>query len=168
MYFIKYYQNVIYFIFIYVQSPLQVVEDKMQQITLRPDNNKMDVYPESNSDETVVISALAENLNNTFVLKQNLDIASAKRLATTTPHRSKPPVDTRCLTKSITKPTIQRKRLIINNNKVGLPSKKNNQENMPLLMAASRTLADPILAKAVTKTRTNTNNILTTKSGMLY
>lgn len=148
----------------YVQSPLQIVEDKMQITSFQPDNNKLDVYPESNSDETVVISTLAENLNNTFVLKQNLDIASAKRLATTTPH-SKPPVDLRCLTKSITKPTIQRKRLIINNNKPGISSKKNNQENMPLIMAASRTLADPILAKAVTKARTNTNNILTTKSG---
>jgi len=151
------------------KSPLQIVEDKLEQITLQPEINKMDTSPDSNADETVVISTQAESLNNTFVLKQNLDLASVKRLATTTtPHRSKPPIDTRCLTKSITKPAIQRKRLVLNNHKTGLNSKKVNQENMPLIMAATRTLADPILAKAVTKTRNNTNNILTAKSGKLY
>jgi len=148
---------------------LQIVEDKFEQITLQPEINKMDTSPDSNADETVVISAQAESLNNTFVLKQNLDLASVKRLATTTtPHRSKPPIDTRCLTKSITKPTIQRKRLVFNNHKTGLSNRKVNQENMPLIMAATRTLADPILAKAVTKARNNTNNILTAKSGKLY
>lgn len=146
-------------------SPLQIVEDKFEQITLQPEVNKMDTSPDSNADETVVISAQAESLNNTFVLKQNLDLASVKRLTTTTtPHRSKPPIDTRCLTKSITKPTIQRKRLVLNNHKTGLSNRKVNQENMPLIMAATRTLADPILAKAVTKARNNTNNILTAKS----
>lgn len=148
---------------------MQIVEDKFEQITLQPEINKMDTSPDSNADETVVISAQAESLNNTFVLKQNLDLASVKRLATTTtPHRSKPPIDTRCLTKSITKPTIQRKRLVFNNHKTGLSNRKVNQENMPLIMAATRTLADPILAKAVTKARNNTNNILTAKSGKLY
>lgn len=147
---------------------MQIVEDKLEQITLQPEINKMDTSPDSNADETVVISSQAESLNNTFVLKQNLDLASVKRLATTTPHRSKPPIDTRCLTKSITKPTIQRKRLVLNNHKTGLTNRKVNQENMPLIMAATRTLADPTLAKAVTKARNNTNNILTTKSGKLY
>lgn len=147
---------------------MQIVEDKLEQITLQPEINKMDTSPDSNADETVVISTQAESLNNTFVLKQNLDLASAKRLATTTPHRSKPPIDTRCLTKSITKPTIQRKRLVLNNHKTGLTNRKFNQENMPLIMAATRTLADPTLAKAVTKARNNTNNVLTTKSGKLY
>jgi len=147
---------------------LQIVEDKLEQITLQPEINKMDTSPDSNADETVVISTQAESLNNTFVLKQNLDLATVKRLATTTPHRSKPPIDTRCLTKSITKPTIQRKRLVLNNHKTGLANRKVNQENMPLIMAATRTLADPTLAKAVTKARNNTNNILTTKSGKLY
>lgn len=125
----------------------------------------MDTSPESCSDETVVISTKAESLNHTFVLKQNLDLASDKRQTPTTPHRSKPPIDTRCLTKSITKPAIQRKRLIINNHKLGLNNRKMNQENMPLIMAATRTLADPTLTKAVTKARSNTNNILTAKSG---
>lgn len=147
---------------------MQIVEDKLEQITLQPEINKMDTSPDSNADETVVISTQAESLNNTFVLKQNLDLATVKRLATTTPHRSKPPIDTRCLTKSITKPTIQRKRLVLNNHKTGLANRKVNQENMPLIMAATRTLADPTLAKAVTKARNNTNNILTTKSGKLY
>lgn len=147
---------------------MQIVEDKLEQITLQPEINKMDTSPDSNADETVVISSQAESLNNTFVLKQNLDLASVKRLATTTPHRSKPPIDTRCLTKSITKPTIQRKRLVLNNHKTGLTNRKVNQENMPLIMAATRTLADPTLAKAVTKARNNTNNILTTKSGKWY
>jgi len=150
------------------KSPLQIVEDKLEHIKLQPEINKMDTSPDSNADETVVISTQAESLNNTFVLKQNLDLASVKRQAITTPHRSKPTIDTRCLTKSITRPTIQRKRLVLNNHKIGHSNKKINQENMPLIMAATRTLADPILAKAVTKARNNTNNILTTKSGKLY
>ncbi|XP_025412743.1 kinesin-like protein KIF18A isoform X2 [Sipha flava] len=163
-------------------SPLQVVEDKLQQITIKQEINKMDTLPEINkidtspeinimdkspesiSDETVVISTQAQSLNNTFVLKQNLDKVSANRSATTTPHRNKPPIDMRCLTKSITKPAIQRKKLIINNNKNGLVNRKINQENLPLIMAATKTLADPSLAKAVTKSRINTN-ILTPKSG---
>lgn len=124
----------------------------------------METSPESCSDDTVVISTKAESLNNTFVLKQNLDLASDKRQTPTTPHRSKPPIDTRCLTKSITKPAIQRKRVIINNLKQGF-NRKMNQENMPLIMAATRTLADPTLTKAVTKTRSNTNKILSAKSG---
>lgn len=126
----------------------------------------MDISPTTNADETVVLSTQAESLNNTFVLKQNLDILSTKRQPTTTPHRSKPPIDTRCLTKSITKPVIQRKRLITNSHKTGLSNRKTNQENMPLVMAASKTLAaDPALAKVVTKARINTNNILSAKSG---
>jgi hypothetical protein len=162
-----------------------VVEDKLQQITIKQEINKMDTLPEINkidtspeinimdkspesiSDETVVISTQAQSLNNTFVLKQNLDKVSANRSATTTPHRNKPPIDMRCLTKSITKPAIQRKKLIINNNKNGLVNRKINQENLPLIMAATKTLADPSLAKAVTKSRINTN-ILTPKSGKLY
>lgn len=123
----------------------------------------MDIAPDSNSDETVVISNKAETLNNTFVLKQNLEITAAKRQDATTPHRSKPPIDTRCLTKSITKPTIHKKKLVFNTN--GHNNKKANQENMPLIQAATRTLADPSLAKVITKSRTNPNNILTAKSG---
>lgn len=146
---------------------MQIVEDKLEQITLQPELNVMDTSPDSNADKTVVISTKAESLNNTFVLKQNLDLASIKRLAVSTPHRSKPPIDTRCLTKSITKPTIQKKKLVFNNHKTGLSNRNVNQENMPLIMAATRTLADPILAKAVTKTRTNTN-VLNAKSGKLY
>lgn len=146
---------------------MQIVEDKLQQIALQPKINKMDISPESNN-ETVAISAQAESLNNTFVMKQNLDAASNKRPNTTTPHRSKPPIDTRCLTKSITKPTIQRKKLVNNNHKSGLTNRKVNQENMPLIMAATRTLADPTLVKTVTKSRLNVNNILTTKSGKRY
>lgn len=143
---------------------MQSVEDKLQQITLQS-TDKMDTLPEIITDETVVISTQAANLNNTFALKQNVEV-STKNLVTTTPHRNKPPTDLRCLTKSITKPTIQRKRLIINNHKTGPTSRRVNQENMPLILAASRTLADPTLAKAVTKTRTNnSNNILTSKSG---
>lgn len=126
----------------------------------------MSTLPEIITDETVVISPQAASLNNTFALKQNIDVVSTKNLVTTTPHQNKPPTDFRCLTKSITKPTIQRKRLIINNHKTGLTSRRVNQENMPLILAASRTLADSTLAKAVTKTRTNnSNNILTSKSG---
>lgn len=143
---------------------MQIVEDKLQQTSLLPEINKMDILP----DETVVISTQAESLNNTFVLEQNLDKISAKRLMTTTPHRSKPPIDMRCLTKSITKPVIQRKRVVINNHRTGHTSRAVNQENLPLIMAATRTLADPILAKSVTKARTNTNNILSAKSGMFY
>lgn len=144
---------------------MQIVEVKLNEIKLQQEINNMDISPESCSDETVVISTQAESLNNTFVLKQNLDLASVKRQTPTTPHRSKPPIDTRCLTKSITKPAIQRKRLIINNHKPGLNNRKINQENMPLIMAATRTLADPILAKTVTKARTPTNNVLSAKSG---
>lgn len=137
----------------------------MQNIAIQPENIKMETSPESNADETVVISAHAESLNNTFVLKQLEDAESTKRLATTTPYRSKPPVDSRCLTKSITKPAIQRKRLLINNHKSGSSNKKVNQENMPLIIAATRTLADPSLTKAVTKARTiSSNTVLTTKS----
>lgn len=150
---------------------MQIVEDKLQQITLLSEINKMDTSPESNTDETVIISTQAESLNNTFVLEQNLDKISAKRLTTTTPHRTKPPIDMRCLTKSITKPVIQRKRLVINNHKTGPTSRIVNQENLPLIMAATRTLADPILAKTVTKTKINNinnNNILSTKSGKFY
>jgi len=62
---------------------------------------------------------------------------------------------------------IQRKKLVNNNNKPGLTNRKLNQENMPLIMAATRTLADPILTKAITKSRVNVNNILTTKSSKL-
>lgn len=145
---------------------MQIVEDKLEQITLQPEINKMDTSPESN-DETVAISAQTESLNNTFVLKQNLNTAHAKRPTTMTPHRNKPPIDTRCLTKSITKPMIQRKKVVNNNNKPGFASRKLNQENMPLIMAATRTLADPILTKAITKSRVNVNNILTTKSSKL-
>lgn len=144
---------------------MQSVEDKLQQITLQP-IDKMNTLPEIITDETVVISSQAASLNNTFALKQNEDVVSTKNLVTTTPHRNKPPTELRCLTKSITKPTIQRKRLIINNHKTGLASRRVNQENMPLILAASRTLADSTLAKAVIKTRTNnSNNILTSKSG---
>lgn len=125
----------------------------------------MDTSPELN-DETVVISNRAENLNNTFVLKQNLEITAAKRQDTATPHRSKPPLDTRCLTKSITKPTIHKKKLFIN--KTGHTNKKVNQENMPLILAATRTLADPSFAKVITKSRTNLNNVLTAKSGKFF
>lgn len=101
-------------------------------------------------------------------MKQNVEEASTKCLVVTTPHRSKPPIDSRCLTKSITKPAIHRKRLVINNTKIGLPNKRVNQENMPLIIAATKTLADPILAKSVIKTRSNTYNILTAKSGKLH
>lgn len=144
-----------------------MIGDKLQQITLQPENDKMDSSPELGSDETCDISPQAESLNNTFMLKQIVDGGSTKRLPTTTPHRNKPPIDMRCLTKSITKPTIQRKRLVLNNYKTGSAKRKVNQENIPLAIAASKTLADPTLAKAVTKTRTNqsNNNILTSKSG---
>ncbi|XP_050431645.1 kinesin-like protein KIF18A isoform X2 [Adelges cooleyi] len=148
-------------------SPVQTIEDKLQHITLQPEtNNKMDTSPEISPNETVVISSQAESLNNTFVLKQIQDSAqTTKCQATTTPHRNKPPIDTRCLTKSITKPVIQRKRVVFNNHKSGLANRKVNQENMPLIMAATKTLADPSLAKAVTKTRTINTNVLTAKSG---
>lgn len=143
---------------------MQIVEDKLEQIQLQPEINNKETLPESCSDETVVISTKAESLNHTFVLKQKLDLASDKRQTPTT-HRSKPPIDTRCLTKLITKPAIQKKRLIINNHKLGLNNRKMNQENMPLIMAATRTLANQTLTKAVILTRSKTNNILTAKSG---
>lgn len=146
--------------------------DTLQEINkiddTSPEINNMDLSPDSISDETVVISTQAQSLNNTLVLKQNLDKVPTNRSATTTPHRNKPPIDNRCLTRSITKPAIQRKRLIINNYKSGLANKKINQENLPLIMAATRTLADPNLTKAVTKAKINTNNILTAKSGKFY
>ncbi|XP_050541845.1 kinesin-like protein KIF18A isoform X2 [Daktulosphaira vitifoliae] len=149
-------------------SPVQTIENKLQNITIQSDSNvKMEISPETSANETVVISNQAESLNNTFVLKQNADAAlnTNKRQATTTPHRSKPPIDTRCLTKSITKPTIQRKRVVLNNHKTGHVARNINQENFPLLMAATKTLADPILAKTVTKTRAISSNVLSAKSG---
>lgn len=156
---------------------MQIVEDKLQQITLQPEVktlnkliqiNKMDTSPECNSDETVVISAQAASLNNTLVLKQNSDLPPTRHFIPTTPHHQKPSIDTRCLTKSITKPIIQKKKVVNNNNKSGLLYRKLNQENTPLIMAATRTLADPILAKAIVKTQIKTNNnILTAKSGKL-
>lgn len=143
---------------------MQLIDDKLQHITLQPENDKIDSSPDIGSDETVEISPQSESLNNTFLLKQIVNSESTKRGIT--PHRNKPIIDTRCLTKSITKPAIQRKKLIINHNKTVPTKKKINQENVPLAMAASRTLADPTLAKAVTKTRTiPSNNILTSKSG---
>lgn len=146
---------------------MQNIEEKLQHITLQSEI-KTDLSPEINADETVVISTLTDNLNSTFVLKQNQDnIASAKRQTTTTPHRNKPPINTRCLTRSITKPVIQRKRVILNNHKTGAAFRKMNQENLPLIMAATKTLADPSLTKTVTKSRINTNNVLSTKSGKI-
>lgn len=153
-------------LFFYFQSPVQTIENKLQNIKIQSNSNEeMDTSPETIADETVVISNQAESLNNTFVLKQNADIANNKRQATTTPHRSKPPIDTRCLTKSITKPAIQRKRVVLNNLKAGHVARNINQENLPLIMAATKTLADPILAKTVTKTKAITSNILSAKSG---
>lgn len=148
----------------------------MQQITLQPkvkkinkliQINKMDTSPESIADETVVISTQAASLNNTLVLKQISNTVHSKHVPTT-PHQQKIPIDTRCLTKLITRPVINKKKLVINNHKMGTVCQKSNQENKPLIMAAKRTLADPTLAKAVTKLRINTNNnILTAKSGKL-
>jgi len=87
------------------------------------------------------------------VLKQIVGAESTKRLPTTTPNRNK---------SSIT----QRKKLVFNNRKIGLAKRKFNQENIPLAITTSKTLADPTLAKAVTKTRTYlSSNILTSKSG---
>lgn len=149
----------------------------MQQITLQPEVekknkliqiNKMNTSPESITDETVVISTQAASLNNTLVLNQISDTVHAKHFVPTTPHRQKLPIDTRCLTKSITRPAIHKKKLVINNHKIGAVCQKFNQENTPLIMAATRTLADPTLTRAVTKSRINTNNnILTAKSGKL-
>jgi len=121
-----------------------VFEDELQQITLHPENDKMDPLPELCSDKTGDILPQDESLNNTIVIKQIVDAGSTEQLPTIKRHRNKPPIYSQRLTKSIFKPIIQRKKLVPNCHK-----RKIVQKHTPLAILASKTLAERLSPKVL-------------------